>query len=105
MIFKNKKLDKKIETEINTDEEYHMGIIILGSGCRRCNDLEINVQKALDILGIAEEIEHIKDFTKIASYGIMSTPALVIDNNVVSHGRVLSIEECLEIIKKVRVVQ
>ena len=47
-------------------------------------------------------IEHVRDFEKIAAYGVMTTPALVIDGKVVSYGKVLKKDEVIEIIKKVR---
>ena len=47
-------------------------------------------------------IEHVTDFSKIASYGVMSTPALVVDGKVVSYGKVLKTEEVVAILKKIR---
>lgn len=73
-------------------------IKVLGSGCAKCATLEKNVKEALDELGQEMSIEHITDFTEIESYGIMSTPALVIDEKVVSFGKVLTIEEVKNII-------
>ncbi len=78
------------------------GIIILGSGCKKCNDLEEHVKRAMTSLGITEEIKHITDYTEIASFGIMSTPALAIDGKVISYGKVLSETECVEILKEYR---
>lgn len=69
------------------------GIKILGSGCKKCNELEANVVAALQSLGKHQEVEHISDFAQIASYGVMSTPALVVDGKVVSYGKVISVEE------------
>ncbi len=48
------------------------------------------------------EIEHVTDFARIAAYGVMSTPALVIDGKVVSYGKVLKTEEVVQILKKIR---
>lgn len=78
------------------------GIYVLGSGCAKCNSLEENVKKALACLNIKEEVKHIRDFTLIASMGVMTTPALVIDNNVVSYGKVLNPDECVQLIKNSR---
>lgn len=75
------------------------GIKVLGSGCSKCESLEKSVREAVDFMGIDREIEHITDFSKIALYGVMSTPALVIDGKVVSYGKVLSKDEAIEIIK------
>lgn len=73
-------------------------IKILGSGCAKCATLEKNVKEALNELGQKMSIEHITDFTEIASYGVMSTPALVLDGKVVSFGKVLTVEEVKKII-------
>ena len=74
---------------------------ILGSGCKKCNDLEKNVVEALKELRESSEVEHVTDFTAIAKYGVMSTPALVIDEKVVSYGKVLKVEEAVKLIKEV----
>ena len=85
--------NEKINTEITN-------VCILGSGCAKCNELEKNTAEALNALGIKANIEHETDFTKIASYGVMTTPALVINNKVVSSGKVLKSKEVADIIKK-----
>lgn len=71
---------------------------ILGSGCAKCNDLEKNVVEALKQLGESTEVEHVTDFVTIASYGVMTTPALVIDGKVISYGKVLKVEEAIKLI-------
>ena len=83
-------------------EKEQQGIKILGGGCAKCNQLEEATVKALSELGMDTTVEHVRDFEKIAAYGVMSTPALVVDGRVVSYGRVLKKEEVLEILKKVR---
>ncbi len=65
-----------------------MDIKILGSGCTNCKNLETNTRKALDELGLTVEIEKVTDPGEIVSWGVMSTPALVIDDEVVLSGRV-----------------
>ena len=69
------------------------GIKILGSGCAKCNALEAAAREALAELGMDTAIDHVTDFTQIAAYGVMTTPALVVDGKVVSYGKVLSKEE------------
>lgn len=76
-------------------------IKVLGSGCAKCTALENNTKEALKLLGKQESVEHITDFAQIASYGVMSTPALVVDNQVVTFGKVLSCDEIKEILLKV----
>lgn len=78
------------------------GIKVLGSGCAKCHTLATNTRDALKELGINEEVELVTDFATIASYGVMSTPALVIDNKVVSYGKVLKRDEVIKMIKGAR---
>ena len=75
---------------------------VLGSGCAKCNALEAATKEALTQLGMDTTIEHVTDFAKIASYGVMSTPALVVDGKVVSYGKALKTEEVVAILQKVR---
>ena len=75
---------------------------VLGSGCAKCNALEAATKAALEQLGMDPTIEHVTDFSKIASYGVMTTPALVVDGKVVSYGKVLKTEEVVAILKKIR---
>lgn len=70
-----------------------MIIKILGSGCKKCIALGENAKAAAAAAGIAAEIVKVTDFVEMAAYGVMSTPALVIDEQLVSAGKVLSIEE------------
>lgn len=78
------------------------GVKILGGGCDKCNQLETATIQALSELGMDSTIEHVKDFEKIAAYGVMTTPALVIDGKVVSYGKVLKKDEVIEILKRER---
>lgn len=73
---------------------------ILGSGCKKCNELEANTKAALKELGMNTTVEHITDFSVIAAYGVMTTPALVMGGKVVSTGKVLKQSEVVELIKK-----
>lgn len=69
-----------------------MVIKILGTGCRACNKLEKNVRTALEELNIDATIEKVENLNDIVDYGIVSTPALVIDEEVVSGGKALPVE-------------
>ena len=75
---------------------------VLGSGCAKCNQLEAATKEALAELGMSTEIDHVKDFAQIAAYGVMTTPALVVDGKVVSFGKVLKKDEVVKILQKVR---
>jgi len=70
-----------------------MVIKVLGSGCAYCKKLEENTRKAVAELGIEAIIEKVSDFKDIASYGVMKTPALVVDGKVKVMGRVPSPDE------------
>lgn len=70
-----------------------MEIKILGKGCYRCKALEENTKKALEELNITATITEVRDINEISSFGVMVTPALVIDGKVVSSGKVLNSEE------------
>ncbi|MCB2305105.1 thioredoxin family protein [Clostridium estertheticum] len=70
-----------------------MIIKVLGSGCSNCKKLEENTRKAIDELGIVATIEKVTDLKKIMAYGVMKTPALVVDEKVKIMGRVPSPDE------------
>ena len=70
-----------------------MDIKILGSGCAKCQQLEANTVTALVDLGIEADIEKVTDPAEIASWGVMSTPALVVDDEVLLSGRLATAEE------------
>jgi small redox-active disulfide protein 2 len=70
-----------------------MIIKILGSGCKKCVALGDNAKAAAEAAGKEVEIVKVTDFAEIAAYGVMSTPALVVDDRVLSSGKVLSAAE------------
>ena len=77
-----------------------MEIKVLGTGCcSKCAALMKATQAAVAELGINTEVEEITDIEKIISYNVMRTPALVVDGNVLSSGKVQSTEEVKSIIK------
>ena len=70
-----------------------MKIEVLGSGCPKCKLLEANVRKALEETGKKAEVVKVTEIDKIIGYGVMSTPALVVDGEVKSYGRIATTEE------------
>ncbi len=77
-----------------------MTIKVLGTDCSNCKNLEKATQIAITEMGIGAEIIKEEDIQKIMAYGIMRTPALVIDEKVALYGRVPSVKELKEIITK-----
>jgi len=75
-------------------------IQILGTGCSRCKRLMENAEKAAVELGENYEVIKVTDLKEILNFGIMVTPALAVDNEVKSAGKVLSPEEIKTIISK-----
>jgi small redox-active disulfide protein 2 len=75
-----------------------MEIKVLGSGCANCHTVERRTRDALAGLGLEAEVTAVTDFPTIAGYGVMSTPALVIDEQVVMSGRVPAQAEIAELI-------
>ena len=65
-----------------------MRVKILGSGCANRHRLEDNTRAALAELGLSAEVEHVTDVGQLAGYGVMRTPGLVVDEEVVVSGRV-----------------
>ena len=70
-----------------------MDIKILGSGCSKCDKLEVAARNAVTELGVEAAFDKITDPAEIASWGVMATPALVVDDEVVLSGRVASSED------------
>lgn len=76
-----------------------MVIKVLGSGCAKCNQLEEAMRSAVAELGIDATVEKVSDLNDIVGYGIMTTPALVVDEQVKLAGRVPSMDEIKKILQ------
>ncbi|MFW6038834.1 MAG: thioredoxin family protein [Candidatus Saliniplasma sp.] len=77
-----------------------MKIEILGPGCFNCQRLEKNARKAVKELGIDAEIEKVEDVQEMSSRGVMMTPALAIDGETKSAGKVLNPEQIKKLLKE-----
>lgn len=77
-----------------------MNIKVLGTGCANCKNLEKAAYNAVAELGLNAYIEKVEDIVKIMSYGVMRTPALVVDEKVLVYGRVPSVAEIKELLLK-----
>lgn len=75
-----------------------MNIKVLGTGCANCRKLEANVKEAVKQLGIDASVEKVEDIKDIIAYGVMRTPALVIDEKVKISGRVPTVEDIKKIL-------
>jgi small redox-active disulfide protein 2 len=74
-------------------------VLILGTGCAKCEKLFENAQKAVDECDAGCELEKVSDIAKIVDQGVMMTPALVIDGEIKAVGKVLSPEDILALLK------
>ncbi|WP_182200611.1 thioredoxin family protein [Paraliobacillus salinarum] len=70
-----------------------MIIKVLGPGCANCKKLQKNVEVAIKELGLDASIEKVTDFKEITKYGVMSTPALVVNDDVKVAGKVAKVDE------------
>ena len=101
---KNKKKDdieKEVIKEENTNiSNEKVSIKVLGEGCEKCDKVNDNLKEAVEILNLDADIEKIEDLIEIVTYGVMSTPGIVINEKVVSVGKVLKTDEIVELLKK-----
>ncbi len=75
-----------------------MVIKILGAGCSKCEKLEKNLRKVLTDSDLDARLENVEELKEIVRYGVMTTPALVVDEKLVSVGKVLSVKELNQIL-------
>lgn len=76
-------------------------IKVLGAGCKACHEQYENVKKAVAELQLDAEVEYITDMEKVMSYGVMSMPAIVVNEQVVSSGKVWKAAQTAELLKKI----
>ncbi|ASJ21013.1 thioredoxin family protein [Brachyspira hampsonii] len=89
-----------VEEETKKESPVEARIKILGTGCSKCQKLEENVIAAVEEAKLDLAIKYVEDMAEIASYGVMSTPALLLDDKVLSYGKVLSKEDIIKILKE-----
>ncbi|MDD6273436.1 MAG: thioredoxin family protein [Clostridiaceae bacterium] len=73
---------------------------VLGAGCKSCHTLYENTQAAVRSMGLAVEVEYVTDMKKIMEYGVMSMPALVVNEQVVSMGKVLKAADVEKLLRR-----
>lgn len=93
------------ETESSTcccsnSGEAACSIKVLGSGCKNCHDLYENTQEAVKNIGFDAQVEYVTDMQKVMEYGVMSMPGLVVNEKVVSMGRVLKTADIEKLLHK-----
>ena len=77
-----------------------MKIEILGTGCAKCKALDTNTKEALKQIGGFHSVEKVEDLVKIMEYGVMSTPGFVVDGVVKSTGKLLNVNQIVDMLKK-----
>lgn len=75
-------------------------IKVLGAGCKSCHEQYENARKAVNDMGLSVEVEYITDMQKVMEYGVMSMPALVVNEKIVSMGKVLKANEVVALLRK-----
>ena len=74
-------------------------IKVLGAGCKSCHEQYEHAKKAVSNLGLGIEVEYITDMEKVMEYGVMSMPAIVVNDKVVAFGKVLKTAEVEKLLK------
>lgn len=75
-------------------------IKVLGSGCKSCHALLENTKKAVSNLGLSAKVQYVTDMKEIMEFGVMSLPALIVNEKTVSYGKVLNVSEIENILKQ-----
>lgn len=75
-------------------------IKVLGAGCKTCHQQYEYTKAAISSMGLNVEVEYITDMEKVMAYGVMSMPALVVNENVVSSGKLLKDTEVVKLLNK-----
>jgi len=88
---RKEKVDNKMSAKLSNGNG--RCIKVLGSGCKNCHNLFEAAGKAVRNMGLSIELEYVTDMEKVMEYGVMSMPALVVNEKVVSMGRVLKAAE------------
>ena len=86
--------------DINNLKLAKIEIKVLGTGCAKCKALEKATKEAIEKTGINATLEKVEDIVEIMQFGVMTTPALVVDGEIVVKGRVPSIDELSKLLTK-----
>ncbi|NPD47430.1 MULTISPECIES: thioredoxin family protein [unclassified Lentimicrobium] len=86
--------------DFNTIKPANKEILILGTGCAKCKTLEKLTREVVAEEGIDAQVSKVEDIVEIMQYGVMSTPGLVVDKQVVMSGKLPSKKEIIELLNK-----
>jgi len=92
------------EGQPKTSDKASVSIKVLGSGCKNCQALLQNTKEAVSDMNLPADVEYVTDMVKIAQYGVMSMPVLVVNEQVVSMGRVLKPADVQKLMKKIGIM-
>lgn len=95
----------EVAEEVGSTADGALSIKVLGAGCASCHTLLENTKEAIISMGLGVEVEYVTDMAQIAGYGVMSIPALVVNEKVVTMGKVLKANEVESLLNKLGVAQ
>ena len=87
-------------TEVISSGGAVSSVKVLGAGCKSCHEQFDNAKKAVKAMGLSAEVEYITDMPKVMEYGVMSMPAIVVNEKVVSQGKVLKAADVEKLLHK-----
>lgn len=97
--------DTRVESDAPCCPEAENGICcikVLGAGCKSCHEQYEQAQQAADAMGLSVKVEYITDMQKVMEYGVMSMPAIVVNDRVVSMGKVLKAAEVEHLLRQIQ---
>ena len=95
----------EVTKEVSSAADGTLSIKVLGAGCASCHTLLENTKEAVANMGLGVEVEYVTDMAQIAAYGVMSIPALVVNEKVVTMGKVLKANEVESLLNKLGVAR
>ena len=91
----------EVVKEVGSTADGTLSIKVLGEGCTSCHSLLEHTKEAVANIGLSAAVEYVDDMGAIAGYGVMSIPALVINEKVVTTGKVLKTSEVENLLRKI----
>lgn len=95
-----RKANRINQNQFKKTKDRNMEIKVLGTGCPKCKALEKVTREALEKTGISATLTKVEDIVEIMQFGVMATPALVIDGNIVVKGKVPTVDEISKLLTK-----